>query len=152
MTDERGARWEEFTGWLADRLTELPVASVLDAGRAGACAATHGYDVECAQVQRLDGGRFLLRLSTTLMIIPLLDGYGAAGMELDRWYHDNLFEDCTHGYLVAQSPGLVADLVTSWFRDRCGFGGPADVGFSYMRAKTLPHTEARLDPERLRFD
>ncbi|MFT4200804.1 hypothetical protein [Gordonia sp. (in: high G+C Gram-positive bacteria)] len=161
MTDEREKRWAEFGEWLAARLTELPVASVIDAGRAGASAATHGYDVECAQVQRLRGERFLLRLSTTLMIIPLLDDYDGTVMEPDRWHHDDLFEDCTHGYLVASSPGLVADLVVAWFRDRCGFDDPGDIGFSYMRAKALPRTAdaawwtvdpARVESERLHFE
>lgn len=137
------AQWDGFTGWLADRLGEMPVASVIDAGRSGANAQTHGYDVECAQVQRLHRGRYLLRLSTTLMIIPLLDAYDGEDVALDCWHHDDLFEDCTHGYLVSESAGMVADLVTGWFRQRCGFTGPDQVGFAYMRAKSLPRSAAR---------
>ncbi|GAB09983.1 hypothetical protein GOARA_050_00450 [Gordonia araii NBRC 100433] len=137
---DTAARWAGFTAWLATRLAELPVACVIDAGRADASMETHGYDVECAQMQRLHGGRILLRLSTTLMVIPLLDTYDGDVMEADRWHHDDLFEDCTHGYLVSSSPALVADLVTGWFRERCGFAEPDQIGFAYMSAKSLPRT------------
>ncbi|GED99515.1 hypothetical protein [Gordonia crocea] len=146
--------WEGFAGWLAARLMELPVASVIDAGRADATPATDGYDVECAQMQRLHGDRFLLRLSTTLMIIPLLDAYDGEMVEPDRWHHDGLFEDCTHGYLVSQSAVLVADLVVAWFRERCGFASPDRIGFAYMKAKSLPRTGggARLRLPRAALD
>lgn len=139
------ARWDAFARWLAARLAELPVASVLDAGRADATPETDGYDVECAQVQRLHGDRFLLRLSTTLMIIPLLDCYDGDNVACDTWHHDDLFEDCTHGYLVSESPQMVADLAVGWFRERCGFAEPDVIGFAYMRAKSLPRTASRLD-------
>ncbi|GAA3031791.1 hypothetical protein GCM10010528_11270 [Gordonia defluvii] len=137
------SEWERFSPWLAGRLAALPVASVIDAGPGSATPEVDGYDVECAQMQRLHGGRILLRLSTTLMIIPLLDAYDGDIMEPDRWHHDDLFEDCTHGYLVSDSPALIADLVVAWFRERCGFADPADVGFAHMRAKSLPRTARR---------
>ncbi len=140
------SRWTAFGRWLAARLVELPVAGVIDAGRADALVGSDVYDVECAQMQRLHGGRTLLRLSTTLMIIPLLDEYRGDGMELDRWHHDDLFEDCTHGYLVSDSPLLIADLVVAWFRHRCGFADADQVGFAYMRAKSLPHTAGGPGP------
>ena len=118
-TTDVDARWAAFAGWFAQRLSELPAASVLDAGRGDATPETDGYDVECAQVQRLYGDRYLLRCSTTLMIIPLLDCYDGDNVALDTWHHDDLFEDCTHGYLVSESPQMVADLVVGWFRERC---------------------------------
>lgn len=144
-TTDVDARWAAFAGWFAQRLSELPAASVLDAGRGDATPETDGYDVECAQVQRLYGDRYLLRCSTTLMIIPLLDCYDGDNVALDTWHHDDLFEDCTHGYLVSESPQMVADLVVGWFRERCGFAEPDLIGFAYMRAKSLPHTASRGD-------
>ena len=128
--DATDAKWEAFGRWLAATVAELPVASVIDAGRGDASPETDGYEIECAQMQRLHGGRVLLRLSTTLMIIPLLDAYDADGTELDRWHYDDLFEDCTHGYLVSDSPTVIADLVIGWFRERCGYADPERIGFA----------------------
>ena len=74
-----------------------------------------------------------------------LDCYDGDNVELDTWHHDDLFEDCTHGYLVSASPQMVADLVVGWFRERCGFAEPDVIGFAYMRAKSLPRTANRID-------
>lgn len=129
--------WSDAAAWLRGCIDDIPLAGVLDVGphqvRVG-----DSYDVHCAQVQRLAQGRLLLRLSTMLMIIPLLDGYAAPDVRLDCWRHDDLFEDCTHGYLVSESPSMVADLVMAWFRDRGGFAAPDELGYCTTLPKQLP--------------
>ena len=47
-----------------------------------------------------------------------LDCYDGDNVALDTWHHDDLFEDRTHGYLVSESPQMVADPVVGWFRER----------------------------------
>lgn len=135
--DASDAAWRGAAAWLEGRIDAVPLAAVLDVGPHHACVGD-SYDVHCAQVQRLEGGRLLLRLSTMLMIIPLLDSYRAADAELNRWYHDDRFEDCTHGYLITESSSMVADVVMAWFRDRGGFATPDDLGYCTTIPKRLP--------------
>ncbi|MFW0789055.1 hypothetical protein [Gordonia sp. CPCC 205333] len=130
--------WLGAAAWLEERICGVPVAGVLDVGPHHVCVGD-SYDVHCAQIQRLAGGRLLLRLSTMLMIIPLLDSYAAPDTELNRWHHDDLFEDCTHGYLVTESASVIADLVMAWFRDRGGFSSPDELGYCTTTPKRLPH-------------
>ncbi|NMO00239.1 hypothetical protein HH308_03305 [Gordonia sp. TBRC 11910] len=137
VPDAADSPWGAAAGWLRGCIDDIPLAGVLDVGphhvRVG-----DSYDVHCAQIQRLERGRLLLRLSTMLMIIPLLDGYDAPDARLDCWYHDDLFEDCTHGYLISMSSSMVADLVMAWFRDRGGFVSPDELGYCTTVAKQLP--------------
>lgn len=134
--DPADEAWKNAADWFAARVDELPVAGVIDVGPHHVTVAD-GYEVTCAQVQCLVGNRWLLRLSTMLMIIPLLDSYTPTSMSVDTWYHDDLFEDCTHGYLVSASPALIADLVMAWFRYRAQFDEPDRLGYCTTTPKAL---------------
>ncbi|MGV9825436.1 MULTISPECIES: hypothetical protein [unclassified Gordonia (in: high G+C Gram-positive bacteria)] len=124
--------WDDMSEWLHRELSTMPRGALLDIGPAEYDPIVYGDDVCCAQIQVLRGRTLLIRLSTTLMDAPTaLSGYSVPRVVLDRWHHDDRFDDCTHGYLMTRSASLVAGICVGWFRDRCDSPAPNVLGYSY---------------------
>ncbi len=132
-----GMDWEFMERWLVDSMCDMPRAAVLDIGPRDARVDADAPDVDCAQIQALSSSTFLLRLSTTAMSVPLLGGYGVPRESRDIWHYDDAFSDCTHGYLMSRSRRRVAEICVAWFRDRCGFSAPEQLGCSYTEPVVL---------------
>ncbi|AZG48529.1 hypothetical protein [Gordonia insulae] len=131
--------WAAMDKWLVESMGNMPRAAILDIGPAGA-RGDDSEDVDCAQIQVLGSETFLVRLSTTMMSTPLLSSYGVPRAALDMWFYDDTFDDCTHGYLMSRSRRRIAEIVVAWFRDRCGFSAPDDLGCSYTEPVALPRS------------
>ncbi|MYR08899.1 hypothetical protein GTV32_22435 [Gordonia sp. SID5947] len=134
--------WHAMERWLVESMGEMPRAAILDIGPAGG-PIDDTEDVECAQIQSLSSETFLLRLSTVVMSAPLLASFSVPRSALDTWFYDDVFDECTHGYLMSRSRRRVAEIGVAWFRDRCGCASPAALGCSYTEPTRLPHTEPR---------
>lgn len=134
------ADWSELDRWLVESLGRMSKAAVLDIGPIDVHVCAEHPAVDCAQIQALTSGTFLLRLSTQFMEPPLLSSYSVPREVLDVWHYDRAFSDCTHGYLLSRSRRRVAEIVIAWFRDRCGFSSPAGLGYSYTEAVRLPRS------------
>jgi hypothetical protein len=135
--------WAAMERWLIESMGNMPTGAVLDVGPAGARVDDDGVDVECVQIQALGADTYLIRLSTTVMSAPLLSSFVVSRDVLDLWFYDDTFADCTHGFLMSRSRGRVAEIAVAWFRDRCGFASPDDLGCSYEEPVRLPRSVAR---------
>lgn len=131
--------WDGMRRWLVESMASMPCAAVLDIGPAHV-ADDEDTDVDCVQIQALERGTFLIRLSTMMMSTPLLGGLLVPHTALDAWFYDSRFTDCTHGYLMSRSRDRIADIAVVWFRDRCGVPGPSRLGCSYDVPIALPRS------------
>ncbi|NDZ94152.1 hypothetical protein G3I13_12700 [Streptomyces sp. SID6673] len=134
--------WDAMERWLVQSMAEMPRAAILDIGPAGV-RVDDTDDVECAQIQSLSSETFLLRLSTVVMSAPLLASFSVPRTALDTWFYDDVFDECTHGYLMSRSRRRVAEIGVAWFRDRCGFPSPGDLGCSYTEPARLGRSASR---------
>ncbi|MAU84711.1 hypothetical protein VX037_01315 [Gordonia sp. Z-3] len=140
----RAVDWPAMERWLVESMADMGRAAILDIGPAVAHPDDE-HDVDCAQIQVLASQTYLVRLSTTLMSVPLLASQTVGRDALDRWFYDDTFADCTHGFLMSRSRRRVAEIVVTWFRDRCGFAAPDELGCSYQASTILPRS-APTDP------
>ncbi|MEE4021740.1 hypothetical protein V1Y59_01510 [Gordonia sp. PKS22-38] len=129
--------WVGMDRWLVDSMGVMPRSAVLDIGPSG-IPVDDGADVDCAQIQVLGARTYLVRLSTTLMAPPLLTSDTVWRSSLDRWFYEDIFDDCTHGFLMSRSRRRIAEIVVTWFRDRCRFVTPEELGCHYQRPARLP--------------
>lgn len=130
--------WDDMSKWLIDSLFAKPIGLIIDLGPRD--YTTDGDDdaVVCAQIQVLDDGVFMLRRSSTVLRRLSLANFSAAGLRLDKWHHDDHFDDCTDGYLFSRDTWLVAHTCAAWFRDNDGFELGSKIGCSYLFPDELP--------------
>ncbi|MXP20661.1 hypothetical protein GIY30_04715 [Gordonia sp. HNM0687] len=136
---KREVDWPAMQRWLVESMGEMERAAVLDIGPAAAGADGEG-DVDCAQIRVLASQTYLVRLSTMVMAPPALVSDVVGHEALDTWFYDDTFADCTHGFLMSRSRRRVAEIVVTWFRDRCGFSVPDELGCAYQPSTTLPRS------------
>ncbi|MFW0784149.1 hypothetical protein AAFP35_06470 [Gordonia sp. CPCC 206044] len=135
-----GMDWVAMDRWLVESLADMSRAAIVDIGPCGVHVGDDAPEVDCAQIQALSSGTFIVRLSTVAMSAPLLASHSVPRDALDRWFYDDAFTDCTHGYLMSRSRRRIAEITVAWFRDRCGFGSPDELGCSYTEAVQLPRS------------
>lgn len=134
---KRDVDWPAMERWLVESMGEMGRAAVLDIGPA-AVGVDDECDVDCAQIQVLASRTYLVRLSTMIMSPPLLISDRVGRDTLDMWFYDETFDDCTHGFLMSRSRRRIAEIVVTWFRDRCGFSAPDELGCTYRASTALP--------------
>ena len=112
--------WEEMIAWLVTSFTDQPVGLIIDLGpndyvRYFDAENFEGDEVEevervvCAQVHVLTDGVLMVRRSRTVLERLRLDDHSIEGLELDRWFFDDHFDDCTDGYVFTRDIELAAD-------------------------------------------
>ena len=126
--------WEDFAAWVAQSLGSLDRGDLFELGPR--CTETDAVSsIPCAQAIALEGA-ILLRLSTTIMGIPLLNSLSCERITLDVWHRSDLFDDCTFGHIVSADLGLLAQACVTWFRDK-GDMDLASLGCDMRPAKSL---------------
>ncbi|MGC4933679.1 hypothetical protein ACLQ3C_08335 [Gordonia sp. DT30] len=144
-----GRSWAAMRDWLADSVTGIPQGGVLDLGPGEHDESDpDAGDVPCAQILVLRDHTMMVRLSTTVMDVPMIGGYVVPRAMLDRWNYEDRFGDCTHGYLLTRSPGCVADICIAWFRDRRAITTPTMLGCSYATGDPRLLSPSRNVPSR----
>ncbi|CDZ92573.1 hypothetical protein ACWDT5_22135 [Rhodococcus aetherivorans] len=136
--------WDGMIDWLVDSFTDKPTGLVIDLGPSG-YVVPRDYDedddespVVCAQVHVLADGVLMVRRSRTVLGRLRLDTHAVEGLELDRWFFDGHFDDCTEGYLFTRDVVLAADACVSWFRDSPDAPPLDELGCEYEFPDTLP--------------
>jgi len=138
--------WDGMIDWLVDSFTDKPTGLVIDLGPSGYVAPLdHDEDedededpVVCAQVHVLADGVLMVRRSRTVLGRLRLDTHAVDGLELDRWFFDGHFDDCSAGYLFTRDVTLAADACVSWFRDSPDAPPLDELGCEYEFPDTLP--------------
>jgi len=141
--------WEEFTAWLVTSFTGQPVGLIIDLGPSDYVEYFDDEEFEneevervvCAQVHVLSEGVLMVRRSQTVLERLRLDDHAIAGLELDRWFFDDHFDDCTDGYVFTRDIALAADACTSWFRDVPGAPAFDEIGCDYEYPISLPRRD-----------
>ncbi|NCL72618.1 hypothetical protein [Rhodococcus sp. YH1] len=132
--------WDGMIDWLVESFTDKPTGLVIDLGPSG-YVVPRDYDespLVCAQVHVLADGVLMVRRSRTVLGRLRLDTHAAEGLELDRWFFDGHFDDCTEGYLFTCDVTLAADACVSWFRDSPDAPPLDELGCEYEFPDTLP--------------
>ena len=133
-TEPAGTReWSDMTEWVVESVSDKPVGFVFDLGPRdyGPAEEEEGIEAVCAQVVILQDDVLMLRRSRIVLHRLNLGDHSVDDLPLEEWLDGEHFEDCTDGYFFTQDVDLVADAVTSWFRD-CGLvSTPEDLGCSY---------------------
>lgn len=140
--------WEGMIDWLVESFSDQPCGLIIDLGPSGYVLVDEDDDdsrdrgaderVVCAQVHVLADGVFLVRRSERVLGRLRLDSHCVDGLETDRWFFDDYFEDCTDGYLFTRDVTLAADACVSWFRDVPGAPVLEDIGCDYEYPDSLP--------------
>ena len=147
--------WEEMIAWLVTSFTDQPVGLIIDLGpndyvRYFDDENFEGDEVEevervvCAQVHVLTDGVLMVRRSRTVLERLRLDDHSIEGLELDRWFFDDHFDDCTDGYVFTRDIELAADACASWFRDMPGAPTLEQIGCDYEYPVSLPRHDRVL--------
>jgi len=151
LTDDRVGpeinTWEEMAAWMVTSFTDQPVGLIIDYGPSDYVQYFDDEEFEdrevervvCAQVHVLSDGVLMVRRSQTVLERLRLDDHAVAGLELDRWFFDDHFEDCTDGYVFTRDIELAADACVSWFRDVPGAPALDQLGCDYEYPVSLPH-------------
>ena len=133
-TEPAGTReWADMTEWVVESVSDKPVGFVFDLGPRdyGPAEEEEGREAICAQVVVLQEDVLMLRRSRVVLRRLNLGDHSVDDLPLEEWLDGEHFEDCTDGYFFTQDVDLVADAVTSWFRD-CGLvATPDELGCSY---------------------
>lgn len=111
------ADWDDLATWLAESFGSLEIGDVFDLGSNTQWLDADESYVPCAQGVALDSA-ILLRLSTTLMGVPILRDLSTDGITLEVWHHGRTFADCTFGHIVSADHKLLASTCVVWFRDK----------------------------------
>ncbi|WP_235578945.1 MULTISPECIES: hypothetical protein [unclassified Rhodococcus (in: high G+C Gram-positive bacteria)] len=131
--------WDATANWLVESMIGNPVGLIVDLG-----PSNYDPDVDDevinAQLHKLDDGVVMVRRSRTVLEQRRLLDHSVDGLTLDTWHHDDLFDDCTDGYLFTADLRLAAQACTAWFRDHGGVDSLDHLGCSYSMPDTLPHT------------
>lgn len=132
--------WDGMIAWLVESMVDKPSGLIIDLGPNTYIPEEDAEDLEIvnAQIHVLDDGVYLIRRSRTLLQQLRLVDHGVDGLDLDRWHHDGLFDDCTDGYLFSRDRTLVASACASWFRDAGSVDALDELGCSYEFADELP--------------
>ena len=110
--------WFDMADWLIGNLDAMRVGCILELGPSDTFVTSNDQEVVCAQIQALHNGVFWLRLSEVVLDAPLLADFSTEGLPLDVWRYDDLFEDCTHGYVFSADKQMIAQACVTWFRNR----------------------------------
>lgn len=141
--------WDEMSAWIADALPFVLPGTTLDFGPADLRVFDEpalddiAPDEEerpaalCAQIVALSG-RYLVRRSTVVLDVLRFVDHDAAIVAPNRWFSDDPYGDCTHGYLYVDDELLAAQICTAWLRDQSGEETPASFAFSQDDPVTLP--------------
>lgn len=138
--------WEEMIAWLVTSFTDQPVGLIIDLGPSDYISYVDDEDFEdedvervvCAQVHVLSDGVLMVRRSRTVLERLRLDDHAIEGLELDRWFFDDHFDDCTDGYVFTRDIELAADACAAWFRDMPGAPTLEQIGCDYEYPVSLP--------------
>ncbi|MFZ3391667.1 hypothetical protein TVH25_00190 [Rhodococcus sp. 7Tela_A2] len=150
MTDDAAtpeiATWEGMGDWLVTSFTDQPTGLIIDLGPNTYLvyddeeneSGDDRDEVVCAQVHVLSSGVLMVRRSRTMLDRLRFDYHSVEELELDQWFFDDHFDDCTDGYMFTVNVGLAADACVSWFRDMRGAPVLDDIGCDYEYPATLP--------------
>ena len=107
-------------------LRELDVGDILDVGPRDSLPGAELVD--CADVQRVDDGSWVVRLSRIALVEVVV---GVDELEPEVWEVDEL---ATDGVLLTHDVELVAAVVVTWFAERVRVAGPESLGFDLTEA------------------
>ncbi len=134
--------------WLVESFTDKPVGFILEMGPSGFIdyddddEEEEEDDVVCAQVQMLADGVMMLRRSRSVLGHLLIADYSSDKLPLNKWLFNDIFDDCTDGYLFSRDPHLLADICVTWFRDNWGTESTDALGCEYRYPdELLPPTD-----------
>ncbi|MGU3435012.1 hypothetical protein ACNHUS_18590 [Actinomycetes bacterium M1A6_2h] len=128
--------WDGLAAWLIESLTDSRPGLIVDLGPN--TDVPEDFELVNAQIHVLDDGVFLVRRSRLVLGQLRLVNHSVAGLELDRWHHDDLFDDCTDGYLFSRDRHLAASACAAWLRDNGGEDALDQLGCSFEFADELP--------------
>lgn len=133
-TEPAGTReWMDMTRWVSESVSGKPAGFVFDLGPRGYGPAEEENSLEayCAQVVVLREDVLMLRRSRAVLRQLSIGEYDIDDLPIEEWLDGEHFEDCTDGYLFTRDAALVADSVTSWFRDYALVETPDLLGCEY---------------------
>lgn len=135
--------WDRMIDWLVESFTDQPTGLIIDLGPSDYVHVDDDHDnvdepVVCSQMHVLADGVLMVRRSRTVLDRLRFDSHAVDALDLDRWFFDDHFDDCTDGYLFTRDIALAADVCVSWFRDVPGAPSLVEIGCSYEFPDTLP--------------
>ncbi|MGB3772162.1 MAG: hypothetical protein WBA00_13545 [Rhodococcus sp. (in: high G+C Gram-positive bacteria)] len=132
--------WDAMVAWLTESIRDESAGLIVDLGPNTDIPDDEIDDFELvtAQMHLLDDGVVLVRRSRRLLHQLRLVDHSARGLELDRWHHDQAFDDCTDGYLFTRDAALAAAACVAWVRDTGGVEAADRLGCSFDFADELP--------------
>ncbi|GGF99553.1 hypothetical protein GCM10007304_11760 [Rhodococcoides trifolii] len=134
--------WDGLAAWLVESMTDSRPGMIIDLGPNTDIPDEEIEDFELvnAQIHVLEDGVFLVRRSRRILRQLRFVDHSVAGLDLDLWHHDGLFDDCTDGYLFSRDRHLVASACAAWLRDNGGEDALDQLGCSFEFADELPRT------------
>ncbi|MEU2004538.1 hypothetical protein ACH47B_26405 [Rhodococcus sp. NPDC019627] len=139
--------WDGMTAWLVESFTDQPMGLLIDLGprefvqyddEEDEAVDEVEHQVVCAQVHVLADDVLLVRRSRTVLNRLRFDSHVVEGLDVDRWYFDDYFDDCTDGYLLTRDVAIAADACVAWFRDVPNAPALSELGCSWEFPHALP--------------
>lgn len=139
--------WDGMIDWLVESFTDQPTGLIIDLGPSDYVHFDGDHDnvdeaVVCAQMHVLADGVLMVRRSRTVLDRLRFDSHAVDALDLDRWFFDDHFDDCTDGYLFTRDIALAAQACVSWFRDVPCAPTLEEIGCAYEFPDTLPPRRA----------